>query len=93
MGTYTRTRSDRDAKLNMHIAGIDDDLQNYGITIGCPGCGAKNRRESVANHSEESRQRKEEKLRVDHPEEIHEDAGKTCIEYIERGYIERRERR
>ena len=70
-----------------------DDLQKYGYTLGCPGCRAKNRGEVGVNHSEECRQRIEEKIRVDDPERYNKALGRLAEGTLKEGTLKGDERK
>ena len=65
----------------------DDDLNKYGFTIGCPGCKAKNRGNVGVNHSEECRQRIEEKIREDDPERYNRTLGRLAEGTLKAGTL------
>ena len=55
-----------------------DDLDKYGFTIGCLGRRAKNRMEICVKHSDDCRQRIEEKIRVEDPERCNRTLGRLA---------------
>ena len=70
-----------------------DDLEKHGFTVGCPGCKAKNRGETGVNHSEECRQRIEEKIRIDDPERYNRTLGSLAEGPLKGGTLKGDERK